>query len=300
MLPEVLMEMNHIVDQYCVEQDLNELIKTFIQVKVDENSVWSEITQYAYLMLGGDLPLIQRVAAMTELIILSFDIIDDLQDKDNPIKPWMACHPKFTLNAIFTFLIAFIGEAGLLSKGHLQEIGKLLANSISGQQKDLNESVRTEADYIEMIQQKSGSLVRFACYMGCSLIDDLDKEVIARIDEMANYMGVIAQMENDLQDILRYDEKSDFLQKKRTLPILYLLNDSAEQFPILQQFYTGKISEAEFLLHKEACIQYIHDSGCIEYTQVIQNLFKERVETLYNSLPTVSPWKEKFKLLTFC
>ena len=298
MQPEVSHEIESLIDQYCLASDLNVLLKSFVQEKVIEMSIWSELTCTTHLMLGGTSPQLHRIAALTELMLLSFDMIDDLQDQDNLVKPWMICPQKYTLNAILILLMAFIGELGSLHPKAAKEVGALLASAIAGQQKDLNDFVQTEADYIAMIEQKSGTMLRFVCYMGYSLIGDLDSEIAAQVDEFANYIGVIAQLRNDLKDVIRYDIKNDLLQKKRTLPILFLLQESEAEFPPLYQFYAGAISEAEFLLSKKAGIQYIEDSGCIEYTEIIMALYKEKAEELFEFIPTALPWKDRFRELT--
>jgi competence protein ComQ len=303
---EVLEEMYSIVDKYFLTTDLNAILKQFIAEKAEENTNWSDITANTHWMLGGDSHQIDRFSALTEWVVLAFDIIDDLQDEDNTSKPWMVCPREYALNAVLSFLIAFIGELGELrtnnpqvSSSLMMQISQMLASSIIGQQIDLNLSVQTDADYIRMVEQKSGSLLRFACFMGYSLIPDLSNEIAAQMDELANYIGVIAQLNNDLSDVLRYDVKGDLLQKKRTLPILFLLQDSPEEFPPLAQYYLGEISEPEFVLRRQDCIQYIEDSGCIEYSKIVQSLFIEKAEELFVSISGVSPWKEKFKEITF-
>jgi competence protein ComQ len=298
--------MHSIVDKYFLETDLNALLKQFIAEKAEEGTNWADITAFTHWMLGGDSLQIDRFSALTEWVVLAFDIIDDLQDQDNTSKPWMACPREYTLNAVLSFLIALIGELGELQANNQQvssslmiQISQMLASSIIGQQNDLNHSVRTDADYIRMVEQKSGSLLRFACFMGYSLIPNLSNELVAQMDLLANHIGIIAQLGNDIRDVLRYDEKKDLLQKKRTLPILFLLKDSPEEFPPLAQYYQGEISEQEFLLRKQDCIQYIVDSGCIEYSRIVQSLFIEKAEEIYTSIPAVMPWKEKFKEITF-
>jgi competence protein ComQ len=303
--PTVLKELNRIVDQYFSDTDLNVLIKRFIEEKAAEGSNWAEITRYSHQMLGGNSLEIDRISSLTEWVMLSFDIMDDLQDRDNFSKPWMTCPPEYTLNAMLAFLIAFVGELGELSDhdsslkpAFISEISLLLANSIKGQQNDLNHSVLTESDYMQMIEKKSGSLLQFACYIGYAGLE-LNEEVKQQMNDLALCAGVIAQLGNDMSDIMRYDLKNDFLQKKRTLPIMFLLKDSREEFPVLAQYYEGEITAEVFLASKNECIQYVQDSGCLEYSRIIQSLYKQKAEEIFASLPLISPWKEKFREITF-
>ncbi|NHN31097.1 polyprenyl synthetase family protein [Paenibacillus agricola] len=306
MEPKVVRNMYNIVDKYVVEKDLNALLKTFIKDKAVEGSKWSTITRYTHYMLGGNSPAIDLSEAMAEMVMLAFDIIDDLQDGDNKLKPWVVCSPAYTLNGILAFLFAFMAEMGDIqeqlppgSPSLMKELGALLSQSINGQQIDLNGTISTEGDYLAMIQKKSGSLIRFACLMGYALVPNLDKQTVAAMNELAELIGMISQMENDIRDVQRIDEKNDLLQKKRTLPILFLLMEPEPAFPYVHQFYEGIITEDSFISRKKACIQYIEDSGCIEYSRIIQSLYIDQAEAGFISLPGISPWKEQFKETTF-
>jgi competence protein ComQ len=305
MEPGVVEEMNRIVDKYVTEGDLNELLKAFIRDKAAEGSKWSTITRYTYYMLGGNSGAIDQSAAMTEMVLLSFDIIDDLQDGDNKDKPWIVCSEAYTLNGILAFLFAFMGEMGAIqenlpqgSPSIIAELGVILSRSINGQQIDLNGSIASEADYLDMIQKKSGSLLRFACFMGYSLIPDLDKQTVQAMNELADYIGMISQMENDVRDVLRFDVKNDLLQKKRTLPVLFLLMDDDQSFPYIQQFYNGSITRETFISRKQECIQHIEDSGSIEYCRIIQSLYIEQAASLLESISAIPSWKEQFRAIT--
>ncbi|MEK3723887.1 polyprenyl synthetase family protein [Paenibacillus sp. FSL H8-0034] len=304
--PRIVEEMQRIVDKYVTEPDLNELMKAFIQDKAAENAQWSNITRYTHYMLGGDSSHIDLAAAMTEIILLSFDIIDDLQDGDNKGKPWIVCSTAYTLNGILAFLFAFMTEISTLQESHGQagsslmaKLGVILSQSINGQQIDLNDSISSERDYLTMIEKKSGSLLRFACSMGYLLIPDLDQRTMDTMDQLANYIGMISQLDNDIRDVLRFDVKNDLLQKKRTLPILFLLMEKDDNFPYIQQYYKGQLTYDQFVIRKRECIQYIEDSGCIEYCRIIQSLHMDQVNHLFESLPGITSWKEQFKGITF-
>jgi competence protein ComQ len=303
---KIVEEMYGIVDKYALENGLNELMKSFIADKRNEGSRWSSITRCTHDMFGGASPLIDRSAALTELIMLSFDIIDDLQDQDNTGKPWMTCPNEFTLNGILLFVISFMTELGRIQEqlphskaSLLTEAGVILSSSINGQQIDLNDSIASEADYIAMIKQKSGSLLRFACFMGYSLVPNLDQCTVEKMNELGECIGMISQLDNDMGDVIRFDEKNDLLQRKRTLPVLFLLAESEREFPPLTQYYKGELSQEQFISYKEQCMKYIESSGCLEYCRVIQSIYMNHANELFESLAAVSPGKERFRELTF-
>lgn len=297
-------DMDQIVDNYVKHPAFNQLIKDFIEVKAAETTRWSEITQVVHSMFSGSSPHIERLSTLTELTILALDIMDDLQDQDNAEILWMKCPPALALNAVVALLMAVVAEAshlegstpeGILSFTH--EISRILLKALDGQYKDLTQTDVSEADYMEMIQEKSGSLIRLACYAGyeSTTISTADLE---SMNDLAYCIGVIAQLENDIQDILRFDLKNDLLHRKKTLPILFLLAEPDNDFPIIQDFYAGKLTEQNFLIKKKECIEYVINSGCIEYTRVIQQLYRNEAQRLLASVDVELQLKEKFADLT--
>jgi competence protein ComQ len=170
---QTLSELNRMTDRYFPDGDLNPLLKRFIGRKAEERSIWNELTEYSHRMFGGSSPAIAGMAAVTEMILLSLDIVDDLQDGDNTEVPWMRCPPPHALNAVLGLIFAAVGElerqCGLTADRTVPligEVSRLVAASVQGQQKDIAGAVLTEEQYIEMIREKSGSLIRLACYIG--------------------------------------------------------------------------------------------------------------------------------------
>jgi competence protein ComQ len=289
-----------IVDDYIRADDLNQLFKSFLISKVKEDSSWGKITLYTHYMLGGASPDIERYAAMTELIVLISDIIDDLQDQDQEDKPWMQCSQADTLNTIFVMLLGFVGELGhmQINEKWLIEITQIITRSVKGQYKDVMNVATSADDYLLMTQEKSGSLFRLACYMGHMTLD-CSQETIEQMNDLADCIGLIHQIQNDMRDLIRYDVKNDLYKKKRTLPILYLLAIEDEAFLSLQNYYEGKITTEALLRDKEAFIQMIADSGCMEYSRVVQSVCLQKAEEIYERLPALSHWKLKLREATY-
>lgn len=299
--------MSEIVDRYVHVPDLLELLHACVQEKENEKSVWAKLTISVHRMLDGTFEGITRVGAVTELILLALDIADDIQDNDNLDKPWMSCPKEYAVNAILALFAAAMAETAMLQGSYAAsggtnpaaarlsgEIGVLLAQAVNGQQLDLNGTIATEEDCVASVMGKSGSLIRLALRMGYAFAPPQDEAVAARIDALADQMGMMAQLRNDLRDILRYDVKNDLLQKKKTLPILFLLSDTESPFRVVRDYYEGSLSRDEFLRHKIECIRYIEDSGCVEYVNTIRYLYFYEAERLFGEIPGVSPGKEQF------
>jgi len=300
---DLLNELDGLVDRNVGVAGFNDLLKRFIRDKMAERARWAEMTVAVHRMLGGASPEIYRQAAAVEAVILALDIADDLQDRDNVEKSWMQCKPEYALNAVLALMAGTFGEIAAWqseSTGKTapdaSEIGRIIMRSVNGQYKDLAQSVETEEDYIAMVREKSGSLIRLAFYTGYASVP-VDPTVAESLNAIADHVGIIAQLENDLKDLLRFDLKNDLLNKKRTLPILFLLSDPDENFPLIRQYYEGSVSRGQFLQQKQACVDYIQNSGCVEYTRVIQTLFADKANELLESIPARSPWKETFRRL---
>ncbi|MFC3802481.1 polyprenyl synthetase family protein [Cohnella sp. GCM10012308] len=290
----ILSELHKMVDEYARNATLNATLRSFIAEKAEEKTSWADMTRCTHRMLGGRSPDLERHAALTELIILLLDIVDDLQDRDSPGRPWMTCDPAVTLNAVLAMFAAILGNCDRQGIGKM--VGGLLARSIQGQQVDITDKVQTEEDYFHMVADKSGALMQLAVYMGYSLVDGIDPDIAATLDQLAVCGGIVSQIENDARDVLRLDIKNDLLHKKRTLPVLFMLEDSHAEFPELDAYYAGAMTSGQFVESQQEFVQYARDSGCIEYCKVVQALYKDKANELYELLPPMQePWAAKFR-----
>lgn len=300
---KVIEEMNRLIDQYFGASELHVLLNDFVQDKVQEQSIWSEITLCTHFMFGGRSPDIYQRAALVELIILSLDMLDDLQDDDQADKPWMKCGRENTMNAVVGLLMVVLADTEQDEKDSVRLITHTITTSvlraIYGQHKDLNDAIHSEEDYITMVKEKSGSLVQLACQMGIICLDYFDTNLEKAVAEMASNIGVMAQLDNDIADMMKLDVKNDILVKKRTLPIMFLLSVCEEKFPKLLEYYNGTLSKTEFLKSKTELFTFMVDSGAIEYAKTIQMLYLHKAEKLFETLPAHSPWNQKFKEIVF-
>ncbi|MED3764598.1 polyprenyl synthetase family protein [Ureibacillus terrenus] len=91
-------------------------------------------------------------------------------------------------------------------------ISSHLLQSINGQHMDATYDIKTESEYLEMVEKKSGALVSMACLVGAALADDKNNSPI--IEKYAKNLGIAAQIDNDLCALFRWDEKNDIKTKK--------------------------------------------------------------------------------------
>ena len=88
----------HIVNEYIDQNDLKELIQQFVDFQSEKGFPFGELLILHYRMFNGiDTEEIYSIAAAVEILILSFDILDDFEDADCSDKPWLT-EPKLALN----------------------------------------------------------------------------------------------------------------------------------------------------------------------------------------------------------
>ena len=195
---------------------------------------------------------IYSIAAAVEMLMLSFDILDDFEDDDCKDQPWLT-EPKLALNA--TMALPFLGLSVIQNSTFknkdksLTLLMKYALKSVQGQHKDLLNSCQTESDYIEMSIEKSGSLVALVCVVGALLATD---DYPVTIETYANSIGLIGQINNDLSDIKSWNLKNDLLNKKYSLPIIYLMNCQDENAQMIRDYYQNKVNKEEILKNQES------------------------------------------------
>ncbi|PIC64711.1 hypothetical protein CSV79_04945 [Sporosarcina sp. P13] len=89
-----------------------------------------------------------------------------------------------------------------------------------------------------MTIEKSGSLVALSCIVGSVLATE---DYPVEIETYSNYIGLIGQITNDLADIKTWNEKNDLLNKKFSLPILYLLNYKDKDLSFIHKYYSDQV-----------------------------------------------------------
>jgi competence protein ComQ len=298
-MQDIQLHIAQMMDDYMFDEDLKTLLKACMSDSETASLSWSKITLCTHAMLGGRSPDIYRRAAVTELVVLILDIVDDLQDQDSDTKPWMRVDTASALNAVLALLMGMVGELGRMNASGvmLVEISKIIARSINGQHKDVTNAVASVDEYLWMTQEKSGSLFRLACFMGYS-DTGCTEQTVEQLHQMADCVGLLHQIQNDVRDLVRYDEKSDLMAKKRTLPILYILSIEDDAFSPVKAYYEGAVTSDFMVDHQDKVKELIQDSGCLEYARIVQSVCTQKADEIFSELHALEPWKEEFRTLT--
>ncbi|MCL6427015.1 polyprenyl synthetase family protein [Bacillus subtilis] len=267
--------MKEIVSQKIMNQDLERYLQNFIESK--DTFEFADLALHHYLAFNGqDQKAIELLAAGIELLILSFDIYDDLEDQDNGSAVWMKIDSSIALNAVtalYTLSIQVMCQASHEPE-FSQEILNFALQSIQGQHDDIVNAPQTEEACLEMIKNKSGALTALPCVMGVMLATGKYHPIVA---SYSYELGIIAQIENDYQGLFYLN--NDFVQKKNTLAYLYLnkrFNEASEE--ILQWYKNINL----FLsLNPKFIKQKLTEAGVMQYLLVMKHLslqkFKKQI-----------------------
>jgi len=251
--------------------ELKTMLKRFKAEKVDTGYSFGKLCFWHYEAfvdcLNDD---IYKVAAAIELLILSYDIIDDLQDKDSDYI-WSKT-PELALNVALAMLVMSSKAIHNTTFEHKNMALRLLQEyalrSISGQQLDVLNDCQDEQSYLQMIDQKSGSLTAMSCVIGEALAKG---EMTTEVEEYGKYIGIIQQIKNDIQGLKTWGPKNDLLNKKYSLPIIYLMSQNNSVSKYVINYYNKDIVT---FLDKNAIENELQNGGAIRYAITIKNLYK--------------------------
>lgn len=260
-----------IENEALIGYELRSMLKNFKEEKMAVGYSFGKLCYLHYEAFTDCLSEdIYKVAAAIELLILSFDIIDDLQDKDSDYS-WTKT-PDLSLNVALAMLVMAsrtIRETSFEHKNTaIQILEDYALRSINGQQLDLLNTCRDEQSYIQMIEQKSGSLSAMACLIG---------EVLAtggtssEVEEYGKYIGIIQQIKNDIQSLKTWGPKNDLLNKRYSLPIIYLLSQENDVSKSVINYYNDDI---DAFLDNNATENELTNGGAIRYAITMKNVYK--------------------------
>ncbi len=266
-----------IINEKVKQNELKEQLLEFVDYQSKQAFPFGELLVLHYNIFNGiENEEIYLVAAAVEMLILSFDMLDDFEDGDFKDKPW-ANDSNLALNS--TTALLFLSASVIRNSGFKNKdkgISILLnyaLQSINGQHKDLLNICRNEADYIDMTIQKSGSLVALSCLVGSVLATE---DYPIEVETYSRYIGFIGQINNDLADIKTWNEKNDLINKKFSLPIIYLLNYKDEELNFIHDYYNNKVEKSEIIKNQELISKKFFKTGAITYTEVIKKVYQNK------------------------
>jgi octaprenyl-diphosphate synthase len=250
-----------------------------------------------------------RGASLIELLHTASLVHDDVVDEANYRRGF------FSVNALWKNKIAVLVGDFLLTRGlalsleHREyELLTIANNAVremsEGELLQFEKSRRldiTEETYLEVIRQKTASLIASCCSIGASS-SKASPEVVDTMRRFGEKIGMAFQIKDDLfdfedQDVIGKPVGIDIKEKKMTLPLIYALSKSSwmEKRRIIsiirnQSHKTKKVKEV---------IAYVKASGGIEYANQRMKEYHESALTLLETFPDSAYKRSLVQLVQF-
>ncbi|MBX8945188.1 MULTISPECIES: polyprenyl synthetase family protein [Lysinibacillus] len=280
---------NWIIESFFNQQLQDTAIK-YIQFKFKQPLSFSKLTEIHYNIFRNvhNKSELTEIQTIVELILLSADILDDIQDNDALCNPWSNKPLSYNLNILLGYLfialqrIHYINCSSDVKKFFNIFIYPLMLDAINGQHTDLINDTITEQEYFDMTALKSGSLILLANLLGAG---NVCPSTFEKIKEYSYYLGVIAQIRNDVNDLSYSIHKNDIKDKKKTLPILYYLHIQDPKFSSIKEYYNNNKSFEELLDSElQELLLCIMNGGAITYCHVVEQIYLKKFKDCISSL----------------
>lgn len=240
-----------------------------------------------------------RAASLIELLHTATLIHDDVVDDSNERRGF------FSLNALWKNKISVLVGDFLLSKGLLLALEHdefRLLKIVSHATKEMSEGELLQIEkarhldikediYFEIIRKKTASLIASCCEAGAFSAQTSDENV-ETMRLFGESVGIAFQIKDDLFDFEKNratgkPDGTDIKEKKMTLPLIYLLNNSdrAESRKIISTVKRHS-DEPEAV---NALIEKVNAGGGIEYARKKMYEYRDKaIELLHGFAPSPS------------
>ena len=207
----------------------------------------------------------------------------------------------FSLNALWKNKIAVLVGDFLLSKGLmfsmenkdyqlLEIVTKAVKEMSEGELLQIEEARKLDIEesiYLEIIRQKTASLIAACCACGAASTG-ASEEQIKKMHALGELIGIAFQIRDDLFDYeldgdIGKPTGIDIKEKKLTLPLIHVLNtasatDRKKIINIVKNHNENREKVKEL-------IDYVVKHGGIEYATARMHKYKEEALTLLKTLP---------------
>lgn len=250
---------------------------------------------YSASLFNNINPSTYRAATLIELMhtatLVHDDVVDDSMERRN----------RFSINALWKNKIAVLVGDYLLSRGLLLSLeykeyktleivsqavkdmseGELLQIE-KARKLDINEDI-----YFEIIRQKTASLLA-SCLASGAASSGATEDEIEKMRLVGEYAGIAFQIKDDLFDfqktgITGKPSGVDIKEKKMTLPLIYLLNNSSssekrKMINIVKRHNNDR-KKVEWLMDR------VSNSGGMKYAEEKMNEYKSKAVQLLREFP---------------
>jgi octaprenyl-diphosphate synthase len=244
----------------------------------------------------GDINRSTFLAATTIEMLHSASLIhDDVVDESYERRG------RFSINALWKNKIAVLLGDYLLAKGLLiateekeyeilDIISTAVRDMVEGELQQFKKSRKLDIDevtYFEIIRKKTASLIGTSLAVGVHSVNK-DPEIIAKMKEIGILAGLAFQIKDDIFDyqdkgIIGKPTGNDIKEKKITLPLIYVLNQSSWSerrriINIVQHKNKRNDKVAEL-------IELVKNKGGLEYATQKMNYFTNEALKILETCP---------------
>ncbi len=243
---------------------------------------------------GGINPSTYRGAALVELLHTASLVHDDVVDDSDERRGF------FSINALWKNKISVLVGDFLLSRGMLMALEhnddkllRIVSEAVrlmsEGELLQMEKSRLLnidEAVYIDIIRQKTASLMASCCATGAASAST-DAELIERMRMFGEKMGLAFQIKDDLLDYGTDDIGKplaiDIKERKMTLPLIHVLNKSSwrerRRLVNIVKNHNENKEKVAYL------IAYVKDNGGITYSQKVMHEYIAEARELLDYFP---------------
>lgn len=201
-------------------------------------SKWAVLPGLCCQAAGGRIQWANEIAAAWLLFYIAADIMDTIEDSDQPPEWWQELGPGAAINIAsgYFFSAARILDS-LYRSSKTDQIAPEIVDSLlngflvmcSGQQRDLTESNLSLKSYWQIAEAKSGEFFGMACWAGARL-NTADNGLLELYKNFGLYLGSLIQLLDDLEEynqINKIRSAQDWFNLRKSLPFVY----AVEVFP---------------------------------------------------------------------
>ena len=253
------------------------------------------IVLYSSLLHGEINEKTYRSATLIELLHTATLVHDDVVDDSERRRG------LFSINALWKNKIAVLVGDYLLSRGMLIALQskdyqtlEIVSNSVKemseGELLQIEKARKLDIDeevYYEVIRKKTASLMASCFALGAASVCN-EEEIIHKMWDIGENLGMAFQIKDDIFDfeksnIIGKPTGIDIKEKKMTLPLIHLLNNSSssDKRRIIRKIKRQSTDKKTV----DGIINEVRASGGIEYAREKMNDYKSKALTMLKEFP---------------
>lgn len=302
-----------------INKDYEDIIKPYLYLKTQTKgkgfrNKLIKIFNIYYRINEEQILIIQE---FIDILHNSSLLIDDIEDNSNYRRGIKCAHKIFGIastinsgNLMYFKAWEKLMELKLKNLNKFNELNKIFVNSMIklhiGQGKEINwrnfKKCPNEEEYYEMINGKTSELFQLIIKIleflkfEDKLEDEKeinnynDKIIGIKIKEFCNIMGIIYQINNDLNDLIKGD-KTDLKEGEFSLPIIYCIKNRGIKF----NYEINKDNKDDKEINN--LINIIKEFGGIEYCNYKLKEFKETGNKLIKDITELGNSNKDLKIM---